>query len=166
MRFLTCKAIAVLTFAITFSGATACLWAQGLDEAQTETVRIGYELTLTRCKASDCHTDSAAKGETDVVLTAQGTDGSSGISGTQVLQTRAEGASFTTVIRAWNKPQGRGLDITLTGQADATGASFHTHQRAVCVAWNTLPVTTLTADSYTEDGEQVTPALHLKVIPE
>lgn len=162
MRFLTCTAIAIFTF----TAATTGLRAQGLDEAQTETVRIGYELTLTRCKAKDCHTDSAAKGETDIVLKPQGTDGASG---TQVLQEHADGVSYTTTLKAWNHPQGRGIDITLTGQSDlaaGTSASFHAHQRAVCVAWNTLPVTTLTADPYMEDGEQVTPALHLKVIPE
>jgi hypothetical protein len=157
MRFLTCTAIAVLSF----TAVTACLSAQGLDEAQSETVRLGYELTLTRCKAGDCHTDSVAKGETDIILKPQGTDGATG---TQVLQAHADGASFNTVIRAWNQAQGRGIEMTLTGQVDSTSASFHAHQIARCVAWNTLPVTTLTAGSYTEDGEQVTPALHLKVI--
>jgi hypothetical protein len=80
----------------------------------------------------------------------------------------ADGVSYTTVLKAWSQPpQDRGVDITLTGVTDpgaGASASFHAHQAARCVAWNTLPVTTLTADSYTKSGEQVTPALHLKVI--
>jgi hypothetical protein len=134
------------------------------QSAATETVRLGYELTLTRCKAAgDCQTSSAAKGEADVVLQ----PGANGLTGAQTLQLQADGVKYAAAIKASSVPEGRHVDVAMTGErTTAPGASmtFHAHSAASCVAWNTLPDMTLTADAYTANGETVTPVLHVKVI--
>ena len=160
MRFLTCTAIAIFSF----SAATLCLGAQVLKDATPETVHLGYELTLTSCKASDCHTDSVAKGVADIVLNVQSADG---LSGVQTVQMQADDVNYTAEIKASSgtssSAQGRHVDVMLTG-AKSSGLTFSAHEAANCVAWDTLPLMTLTADPYTDNGEQVTPALHLKVV--
>jgi len=156
MRFSTCTMIAIFLF----SATTLCLRAQGLNDAKPETVRLGYELTLTSCRASDCHTDSVAKGVTDIALKTPDADGASGA---QTVQMLADGVNYVAEIKAWSQVRGRHIDVTLTGEK-SSGLSFRAHEAANCVAWDTLPLMTLTADPYTENGEQVTPALHLKVI--
>ncbi len=164
MRFLTYTAVAIFSF---FTAAT-CLSAQVTSDAAPEMVHLGYELTLTRCKANDCHTDSAAKGVADIALTTQGADG---MSGTQTVQMHTAGVDYSVVIKASSdtssSAQSRHVDVTLTGlksSGESAGLSFKAHEAANCVAWNTLPLMTLPADTYTENGEQVTPALHLKVV--
>jgi hypothetical protein len=160
MRFLTYTAIAILSFSTT----NPCLWAQDTNDVKPETVRLGYELTLTSCKTTDCHTDSVAKGEADIVLRPQGADGAAGA---QTVQMQAGGVNYTAVIKASSdtssQGQGRHIDVTLTGEK-SSGLSFQAHEAANCVAWDTLPLVTLATDPYTEDSEQVMPALHLKVI--
>ncbi len=105
MRLLTYTGIAIFSF----SAATLCLDAQVLKDAVPETVHLGYELTLTSCKASDCHADSAAKGVADIVLNVQGADGSSGV---QTVQMQADGVNYTVAIKASSLRAGprRGCD--------------------------------------------------------
>jgi hypothetical protein len=129
-----------------------------------ESVHLKYELTLKRCKANNCTTQSAAKSDVVVTLAPQGADT---LAGTQVFDIQAGDLGFHATLAAMSHPQAgsRVLDAKLevkqkTANAQASG---YAHKQAQCVAWNTLPVVDVTTSPYIVGDEQVTPTLEVSI---
>lgn len=135
--------------------------------AKTEEVRLGYELILTKCRGSFCHSDSVAKGEVHLSLEEEDASFAWGYDAVEVHGGNlAYQLRFKASRASKEKGVERALDIGFSGRTGTLSGKQLTWAQKTSTdkRWETSPTMSVSGKAYSEGDETITPTLHVTVL--
>lgn len=140
---------------------------QKADVMKAEEVRLGYKLTLTKCKGTCCHTDSVANGETQLSLYYEGP---SFYWGYDSLEQRAGSLIYQPWFKVSRASKGnrfeRALAVGFVGREGTMSGTQVTSGEKIFIRkkWEAFPTVSVSGKSYSEGDETITPTLRVTVL--
>jgi hypothetical protein len=165
MRYRPCALSRVVLSCLLLPGGSRAL-PQRADATGTEGVKLSYQLILTKCRGSSCHSETAAKGEVDLSLELEDP---SFLYDYKATEAHAGDMAYQFRFEAWHALKGqayaRALQIGFSGRIGTlSGRQVAWAEKSFkAKEWKALPSMSVSGDSYSEGGETITPTLQVSV---
>jgi len=165
MRHYPGSLIHVILLCLMFRGASGTV-PQKVDTTKREELRLGYELILTRCRGSSCRTVSALKGEVRLLLEI---DDPSSMWGYEAVEEHVGKLEYQLRFWGWHalrgQAYGKALRIGFAGRVLTPFKQLTWAEKSLTrKKWVAFPVMSVSGNTYSEDGEQITPTLRVTLL--
>jgi hypothetical protein len=165
MRHHTCTVIQVVLAYLLMPGPCRAV-PQKTRATKTEEVRLGYELVLTKCRGSSCHSVPTLKG--NVRLSLEPEDPSF-LYDYKAVEDHAGSLQYQLRFEAWHglkgQAYGRALRIGLSGRIETPFKQLTRAEKLFTgKTWQTLTGMAISGNTYSEGEETITPTLRVTVL--
>jgi hypothetical protein len=130
-------------------------------------VGLSYQLILTKCRGTSCHSGTAARGEVHLSLEPEDT---SFLYDYKATEEHAGGMAYQFRFEAWHalkgQAYGRALRIGFSGRIGTlSGRQLAWAEKSFqAKEWKALSSMSVSGDSYSEGDERITPSLQVSVL--
>jgi hypothetical protein len=140
----------------------------GLTQApiprKNEAVNLHYELTLSKCKNGACHVEPADKGEISISLEPEDRSYAWGCD-TVTYKIGTIYYYFYLLASHNSQKNSRVLAVTLAGRLNDAKQITWAQKYLSKPTWKTFPILSVSGNSYSDNGDTVTPKLDVQVFP-